>query len=83
MKKVVLRGPALTQSGYGVHCRQVARWLLQRPDVDLKVIAMPWGTTPWILNGDSHNGLIGEIMKRTVKEENSMADISFQLQLPN
>ena len=28
MKKVVLRAPVLTQSGYGGHSRQVARWLI-------------------------------------------------------
>jgi glycosyltransferase involved in cell wall biosynthesis len=83
MKKVVLRGPALTQSGYGVHCRQIAKWLLQRPDVDLKIIVTPWGSTPWHINGDSCDGLIGQIMKRTIKSDGVNADISFQLQLPN
>jgi hypothetical protein len=82
MKTVILRGPVLTQSGYGVHSRQVARWLLQRPDVDVKFMAMPWGDTPWFLNGDACDGLIGEIMKRTV-QPNAKADVSFQLQLPN
>lgn len=82
MKTVVLRGPALTQSGYGVHTRQVARWLLQRPDFDVKFMTLPWGDTPWLLDGDLHDGLVGEIMKRTVPPT-FKADISFQLQLPN
>lgn len=82
MKRVVLRAPVLTQSGYGVHSRQVARWLLQQPNIDVRFHALHWGTTPWLLNGDSHNGLIGEIMKRTV-DEKYRADVSFQLQLPN
>lgn len=83
IKKVVLRGPVLTQSGYGVHCRQIAKWLMQRQDVDLKVIATPWGSTPWHVNGESCNGFINEIMKRTISPNNVNADISFQLQLPN
>jgi glycosyltransferase involved in cell wall biosynthesis len=82
MKTVLLRGPSLTQSGYGVHCRQVARWLLSRSDFDVKFGTLPWGETPWLLNGDLHDGLVGEIMKRTVKPD-LKCDISFQLQLPN
>lgn len=82
MKTVVLRGPSLTQSGYGVHTRQVARWLLSRPDFDVKFMTLPWGDTPWFLDTSAQDGLIGEIMKRTVKPD-FKADISFQLQLPN
>ena len=82
MKTVILRGPALTQSGYGVHCRQIARWLLSRPDFDVKFVTLPWGDTPWLLDMDLHGGLVGEIMKRSVRPD-FKGDISFQLQLPN
>lgn len=82
MKTVVLRGPVLTQSGYGVHTRQVARWLMSRKDFDVKFVTLPWGDTPWLLHPDLHDGLAGEIMKRSVTP-NFKADISFQLQLPN
>ena len=37
LKKVVLRGPILTNSGYGVHRRQVFKALLKRKDIDLYV----------------------------------------------
>lgn len=83
MKTVVLRGPALTHSGYGVHCRQVASWLLQRGDLDVRFIVTPWGDTPWIINDQACDGLAGEIMKRTTKPEAIKADVSIQLQLPN
>src|SRR5574342_133621 len=84
MKTVVLRGPVLTQSGYGVHCRQVARWLLQRGDVDVKFIATPWGDTPWIVNQTACDGLAAQIMQRTVAPDGAAgADVSLQLQLPN
>jgi glycosyltransferase involved in cell wall biosynthesis len=81
-KTVILRGPTLTQSGYGVHSRQVARWLLNRSDVDVKFHVLPWGDTPWLINPDLHDGLVGRIMERTV-DAGHRADISFQLQLPN
>lgn len=82
MKKVLFRGPALTQSGYGVHSRQVARWLLVQKDIDVKFTVTPWGDTPWLLDRESQDGLIGKIMERTVGPE-FKADVSIQLQLPN
>lgn len=82
MKTVLLRAPTLTQSGYGVHARQIARWLLKRPDFDVKFSTLPWGDTPWLIDGDLHDGLVGEVMKRSVKSD-FQADVTFQLQLPN
>ncbi len=80
MKRVLLRGPALTQSGYGVHCRQVARWLLSKKNIDLSVQALPWGITPWHLNTDDKLTL--DIMQRCRPVEPSY-DVTFQVQLPN
>jgi len=82
MKKVIFRGPVMTQSGYGVHSRQVARWLLGQSNIDVKFMATPWGDTPWILDKNVNDGLIGNIMQKTVGPD-YRADVSFQLQLPN
>lgn len=84
-KTVVLRGPLLTQSGYGVHGRQVARWLLDKSgDIDVKFIVTPWGDTPWIINPDSCDGLAGQIMRRACAPDLvKRSDLSLQLQLPN
>lgn len=85
VKKVVLRGPVLTQSGYGTHCRQAAKWLLNRPDVDVKFLTTPWGDTPWVINPDAYDGLAGQIMQHAVAPETVVrnSDVSFQFQLPN
>lgn len=84
MKNVTFSGPVLTQSGYGVHARQVAKWLLQRNDVNVKFLITPWGNTPFILDSTMHNGLIGEIMQRSTSPENiQKSDVSIQLKLPN
>ena len=84
MKKVIVRGPVLTQSGYGVHSRQLAKWCLSKNDWDVKFQALPWGDTPWIINPKSHDGLIERIMKNTVDMGSGQQyDISLQLQLPN
>jgi glycosyltransferase involved in cell wall biosynthesis len=86
MKKVVLRAPCLTQSGYGVHSRQVARWLINLADQDkikLSIQCVPWGDTSWFLNPELCDGLIGKIMKYSVGDSSHSADVSFQLILPN
>lgn len=82
-KKVLLRGPVLTQSGYGVHARQIARWLLSKSNIDLHVQALPWGNTPWIIDKSLHDGLIGKLVEKTVEPMPGAYDVSFQLQLPN
>jgi len=83
MKKTVLfRSPVLTQSGYGTHARQIARWLLTHKDVDVKFATLPWGDTPWMLDRDMCDGLVGKIMENSVKLDHK-ADVTVQLQLPN
>lgn len=83
MKKVLLRGPFLTNSGYGVHARQVARWAMSKGDWDVKIQALPWGITPWLIDRNLEDGLVGKIMDRTGIDPNSRFDLSFQIQLPN
>ena len=82
MFKVLLRAPLLTNSGYGVHSRQIFEWLFNRKDVDLRVECLKWGETPWIVNPDAEKGLFGKIMSCSSgpRPDN---DISFQVQLPD
>lgn len=82
MKTVLLRAPLLTQSGYGVHSRQAARWLLNKPNIQLTCQVLPWGDTPWFLDASACDGLIGEIMKRSNAGAGPY-DVTVQLQLPN
>lgn len=85
-KRIVFRGPLLSQSGYGVHSRQVASWLLnlkeRTPNVDIHFDIVQWGVTQWHVNPDACNGLIGKILQHSNKSEEGY-DLSFQLQLPN
>lgn len=82
MKKVLLRAPVLSQSGYGVHSRQIARWLLGRSDVDLTIHPVSWGITPWYIDASACDGLIGKIMEKS-KDDKGPFDVSVQIQLPN
>jgi hypothetical protein len=81
-KSVVLRAPLLSVSGYGEHSRQIFKWLVKRPDVDLRVHTLNWGNTTWYIDSNREQGLIGEIMKRSTDMSNSF-DYSFQVQLPD
>ena len=62
MKKVLLRAPLLTNSGYGIHSRQLFSWLYNKKDVELTVECVQWGRTPWILDTDQEDGIYGKIM---------------------
>ena len=82
-KRVLLRGPLLSQSGYGTHARQLVNWLLSRQDLTVAFDVTPWGATPWYINKNDQNGLIGKIIDNCSKPENFKPDVSIQLQLPD
>ena len=82
-KQVILRAPLLTNSGYGVHSRQLFAWLFSRKDVDLTVECLKWGNTPWLLNEDMENGMIGKIMSCSKPFDDKKFDLSLQVQLPD
>jgi glycosyltransferase involved in cell wall biosynthesis len=80
---VVLRGPLLSISGYGVHSRQVFQWA-ESKGWRINSLVLPWGINPYYVNPDAQNGLIGRIMQTTQPfGENESIDLSLQIQLPN
>ena len=83
MKKVLLRAPVLTKSGYGEHSRQILKYLLTKKNIDLTIQALQWGHTPWLLNPEDEDGLVGEIFKRTQIDLKQKFDVTVQVQLPN
>ena len=81
---ICVRGPLLSMSGYGNHTRQVYRWLSNKTEHSIRTQILPWGITPWHVNPESENGLIGKIMQESVDiNANIRYDASFQVQLPN
>ena len=81
-KRVLIRAPLLTVSGYGVHSRQIFEWLSTREDFDITVQVLKWGETSWMVNSNLENGLIGKIMEKSSPIEGTY-DLSFQVQLPD
>ena len=82
MKRVLVRGPLLSISGYGTHTRQVFRWLESKPNVQVSAQILPWGRTPWLINPELEDGLVGKIMEASAPSQPPF-DASFQIQLPN
>ena len=78
--KVLLRAPLLTNSGYGVHSRQIFEWLYKKPQIELDVECLKWGNTPW--NLDTTDTLTNEIMLRS-KGLTPPYDLAIQVQLPD
>jgi len=81
--KVLLRAPLLTNSGYGVHSRQLFYWLYNKKDIELTVECLQWGKTSWILDDKYDNGIIGKIMECSKPITQGKYDVSFQVQLPD
>jgi glycosyltransferase involved in cell wall biosynthesis len=86
MKKVYLKGPILTQSGYGHHARTVYKALRSRPDLfDVYIEPISWGQTSWLTEDDEERKEIDQHLKKTIEYINSNGafDMSIQVTIPN
>lgn len=85
-KKVLVRGPALTQSGYGEHTRFVLRALrLQEQHLDIHVMPVNWGETGWLSTNDEERRWIDSCVERCKQHLDAKLpyDISVQVTIPN
>jgi len=79
-KKVLITGPILTQSGYGVHARTIYRALKTREDIfDIYISPINWGNTSWQWEDDDERREIDQIIGKTQAYRN--ADGNFDLNL--
>jgi len=85
--KVLVKGPALTQSGYGEHCRFVLRALKTREDVfDIYLMNIPWGKTNWLFEDNEERHWIDKLINKTVpylQSGQAQFDISLQVTIAN
>ena len=85
-KRVIVRGPALTQSGYGEHTRFLLRSLSSQPDkFDIYLVAVNWGQTGWVSEDTEERRWIDEIILKTHQyaESGGHFDMSVQVSIPN
>jgi len=89
MKKIILKGPFLTQSGYGHHTRTVLRALRTREDLfDIYLQPVVWGRTSWIWKDDEERKWIDSTLEKTIAytnmyKGNPIFDASIQVTIPN
>jgi len=84
-KKLILRAPILTQSGYGKHARFVLRALREYDHLfDIYLLAIPWGKTSWDLRKTPENTWIDGLLEKTIHYINSGGtfDLSVQVTIP-
>jgi glycosyltransferase involved in cell wall biosynthesis len=85
MKKVIIRGPALSHSGYGEHTRFVLRSLRSQPDLfDIYFINVNWGGSSWIAEDTEERRWIDSLLLKTIayNQEGGRFDISIQVTIP-
>ena len=86
-KKIFVRGPVLSQSGYGEQSRFALRALMSREDIfDIYIQPIPWGHTGWIWEQSSFREWMDSkiaITQVLLQQKNLQPDISLQVTIPN
>jgi len=85
-KKIIIRGPALSQSGYGEHTRFLLRSLKSREDIfDIYLLNVGWGKTNWLFEDNDERRWIDFLLQKTTLyvQQNGTFDISAQVTIPN
>ena len=83
--KVLVRGPALTRTGYGEHCRFVLRALREVKGLDIYLLPVNWGKSSWVWEHSEERDWLDELIKKTAlyTQQNGQYDMSVQVTIPN
>lgn len=87
--KIIVRGPALSQSGYGQQTRFALRSMRSREDLfDIYLLNIPWGNTGWIFEDDEERRWIDSLLQKTQtyqeqSKQSPLFDVSLQVTIPN
>lgn len=85
-KKILLKGPLLTRSGYGEQTRFALRSLRSREDLfDIYIQPLQWGATSWIAIDDEERKWIDRVIEKTIGfvQGGGSFDIALQVTIPN
>lgn len=85
-KRILVKGPVMSRSGYGEQCRFALRALRSQEDLfDIYVENISWGNTGWINDDTEEREWYDELFKKTVfhKQKKGTFDISLQVTIPN
>tara|TARA_R110001583_G_scaffold19231_1_gene75519 strand:- start:50 stop:1288 length:1239 start_codon:yes stop_codon:yes gene_type:complete len=86
-KKIFVKGPVLSQSGYGEQSRFALRALRSREDLfDIYVQPINWGKTGWVWEDTEFRRWMDERITQTqifLQQKQLQPDISLQITIPN
>ena len=86
-KKILVRGPVLSQSGYGEQSRFALRALRSREDLfDIFILPIAWGKTGWIWEESEFREWMDEKITLTqvlIQRKQLQVDMSLQITIPN
>lgn len=85
-QKILVKGPVLSQSGYGEQARFALRALRSREDIfDIYIIPISWGSTGWVsINNEERAWVDQQIAKaHNYSQQGGTFDISLQVTIPN
>ena len=86
-KKIFVRGPVLSQSGYGEQSRFALRALRSREDLfDIYIQPIQWGKTGWVWEDSEFRQWMDERVQETAtlgQQKQLQPDISLQITIPN
>ena len=86
-KKIFVRGPVLSQSGYGEQSRFALRALRSRQDLfDIYIQPITWGRTGWIWEETEFREWMDQRILETqvrIQQKQLQPDISLQITIPN
>jgi len=86
MRKILVKAPVLSRSGYGEQSRFALRALKSRPDLyDIYVYPIGWGKTGWIHEDSEEKQWIDAAIKKTAEYQSGGGnyDASLQITIPN
>lgn len=85
-KKILLKAPVLTRSGYGEQSRFALRSLRSREDLfDIYIQPLTWGETSWINDISAERAWIDQTIEKTINhiQQGNQFDVTLQVSIPN
>ena len=88
MKKIIVKAPALSASGYGEQARFALRSLKEHKDLDVYLINIPWGRTGQALLSAEEKSWLQNLLEKTQLYSSQTGgklhfDLSLQITVPN
>ena len=85
-QKIIVKGPVLSQSGYGEQARFALRALRTKEDLfDIFIVPIAWGATGWVNYDNEERAWIDRKIRDTHihNQQGGTYDISLQITIPN